>query len=142
VRKAIEPQLSFGSIAIEKIEFDTNCRHEIVPILVSLQHIYSNPPVFNEICEFIKKDIVGDKSENKGCRGIGYWEVIVLASVCLGCNLDYDALHDLANNHQKLRQIMGLGLLDPKRYPRSTIHSNISLLSVETTKVKRPTSAT
>jgi len=134
VRKAIEPQLSFGSVAIEKIEFDTNCRHEIVPILVSLQHIYSTPPVFNEICELIKNDIVGDKSESKGCLGIGYWEILVLASVRLGCNLDYDALHDLANNHLKLRQIMGLGFLAPKRYPRSTIHSNLSQLSVETLK--------
>jgi hypothetical protein len=27
----------------------------------------------------------------------------------LGCNLDYDKLQDLAENHRSLRQIMGLG---------------------------------
>ncbi len=132
MRKAIEPQLSLGSTSIEGIEFDTNCRHEIVPILAALQHIYSNPPVFNELCKLIKEDIVGDKSESKGSRGMDYWEVLVLASVRLGCNLNYDALDDLANNHMKLRQIMGLGLFDAKRYPRSTIQDNICSLSVET----------
>ena len=33
----------------------------------------------------------------------------MLAAVRLGCNLDYDKLQDLAENHRSLRQIMGIG---------------------------------
>src|SRR5260370_40340622 len=40
---------------------------------------------------------------------MNYWEIAVLAGVRLGCNLDYDKLQDLAENHRRLRQIMGIG---------------------------------
>jgi hypothetical protein len=40
---------------------------------------------------------------------MNYWEIAVLAGVRLGCNLDYDKLQDLADNHRRLRQIMGIG---------------------------------
>src|SRR5262249_22217313 len=42
-------------------------------------------------------------------RGMNYWEIAVLAAARLGCNLDYDKLQDLAENHRSLRQIMGIG---------------------------------
>ena len=61
-----------------------------------------------------------------------YWEILVLASVRLGCNLDYDALHDLANNHVTLRDIMQVSRLDDQRFPRTTIHDNITKLSPKT----------
>ena len=56
----------------------------------------------------------------------------MLASVRLGCNLDYDQLSDLADNHLRLRQMMGLGPFDINRYPRSTIHDNLTSLSART----------
>jgi len=37
-----------------------------------------------------------------------YWQILVLAAVRLGCNLDYDKLHDLAEQHRTLRLIMEL----------------------------------
>lgn len=132
MRKAFEPKSSTENIPIPEIQFDMNCRHEIIPILVALQHLYSNLAAFEEICELIKKDILGDKNEFLGSRGLDYWEILVLAAVRLGCNLDYDALQDLANNHIKLRQIMGLGPCNTKSYPRSTIHGNLQKLSPET----------
>ncbi|GAF86509.1 unnamed protein product, partial [marine sediment metagenome] len=46
--------------------------------------------------------------------------------------LDFDALQDLADNHQQLRQMLQLGRFDLKRYPRSTIHDNLIKLSPET----------
>ncbi len=38
-----------------------------------------------------------------------YWTILVLAAVRLGCNLDYDKLRDLAEQHRTLRLMMGLG---------------------------------
>src|SRR2546425_11092175 len=40
---------------------------------------------------------------------MNYWEITVLAAARLGCNLDYDKLQDLAENHRSLRHIMGIG---------------------------------
>jgi hypothetical protein len=38
-----------------------------------------------------------------------YWQVVVLAAVRLGCNLDFDKLQDHVENHRALRGIMGIG---------------------------------
>ena len=117
---------------MSNIKFDIFCRHELVPILMALQHLYFNKPVLYEILDLIKEDIVEDKDERLGCFGMHYWEILVLASVRLGCDLNYDALHDLANNHATLRDIMQISRLDDQRFPRTTIHDNITKLSPKT----------
>ena len=133
MRQSVIPQMNIGSIGISGIEFDIYSRHEIVPILMSLQHFYLNrrSSVY-EICSLIKDDIIEDQNDKLGCTGLSYWEILVLSSVRLGCDLDYDQLQDLADNHQKLRQMLMLGCFDLKRYPRSTIHDNLTKLSPET----------
>jgi IS5 family transposase len=132
MRKMIEPQRTLGTVSMSSISFDIHCRHEIVPILMALQHLYSRPVAMGEICALIRNDIVGDRNEELGCSGMSYWEILVLASARLGCDLDYDALHDLANNHTTLRDIMRISRYDDERFPRATIHDNISKLSAET----------
>jgi len=132
MRKMIESQRTLGTVPMSRISFDIHCRHEIVPILMALQHLYSRPGAMSEICALIRNDIVGDRNEELGCSGMSYWEILVLASARLGCNLDYDALHDLANNHTTLRDIMRISRYDDERFPRATIHDNISKLSRET----------
>lgn len=132
MRRAIKRQRSIGSIDIGKVEFDTDCRHEIIPILEGLQYIYSQPDLLKKVLKLIEQDIVVDKSKERGASGMEYWEILVLACIRQGCNLTYDALHDLANNHNTLRQMLGLGDLDKKRYTRSTLQGNIAKISEET----------
>ena len=132
MRKDFDPQITFGTVPMSNINFDIFCRHELVPILMALQHLYFDKPALKEILDLIKKDIVEDKDEKLGCSGMNYWEILVLASARLGCDLDYDALHDLANNHATLRDIMQISRLDDQRFPRTTIHDNITKLSPKT----------
>lgn len=86
-----------------------DCRDEIIPILRALQHLYSNAPLRRKLLGLVGKDVNGNTSRKHGRRGMNYWEIVVLAAVRLGCNLDYDKLQDLAENHRRLRQIMGIG---------------------------------
>ena len=132
MRTTVEFQMRLGTCAVRAVKLDSDCRHELVPILKGLQHLYSKPRVRDEILELIRKDLVGDKSSGHGCPGMSCWEVLVLAAVRLGCDPDYDALHDLANQHRSLREVMGLGVLDSRRFPRSTVNDNVSRLRVET----------
>lgn len=128
-----EPQMTFGIVPIDKIEFDIFSRHEITPVLMSLQHLYVHEKnTVDEILDFIKSDINQQDSDKLGCCGLKYWEILVLASVRLGCDLDFDALQDLADNHRNLRQMLMVGPYDDKRYPRSTIHDNLSKLTAGT----------
>jgi IS5 family transposase len=132
MRKPIKRQMSIGSIDIDQVELDTDCRHEIIPIFEGLQNIYGNAGLLKKILKLIEHDIVGDKSQSRGVYGMEYWEILVLACIRQGCNLNYDALQDLANNHTTLRQMLGLGELDTRRYARSTLQGNIARISDET----------
>ena len=133
VRSKFMPQMPLGAVPIAEIEFDVFCRHELVPILMALQHLYVNrPQVIDEICTLIEADITAQPSPKLGCTGLTYWEVLVLAALRLGANLDYDQLSDLATCHRKIRQMMGISDWDQKRYPKSTVHDNLSSLLAAT----------
>lgn len=133
MRTAFIPQQSLFTTPIDEIEFDVFSRHELVPILMALQHLYVNrEETVKKICKLIESDMVGDKNKISGRIGLTQWETLVLASCRLGCNLDYDQLSDLSSNHIKLRAMMGIDPLDLKRYPKSTIHDNICSLSAQT----------
>ena len=133
MRTNYKQQMTIGTVPIDEIEFDIFSRHEITPILKSLQHLYIHEKdTVKEIVNFIKSDINRGGSDKLGCTGLNYWEILVLGSVRLGCNLDYDALQDLADNHKNLRRLLRVGPYDDNRYPRSTIHDNLSKLTAET----------
>ena len=127
------PQMRLGSVPVAEIEFDVFCRHELVPILMALQHLYVNrPQVLNEICALIEADITRQPSPKLGCMGLTYWEILVLSALRLGANLDYDQLSDLATCHKKVREMMDISNWEDKRYPKSTIHDNLSSLRART----------
>lgn len=56
------------------------------------------------------------------------WDALVLTAVRLGCDMDYDQLADLATHHMKLREMLMLSTWDEKRYTKSTVHGNLTLL--------------
>ena len=57
----------------------------------------------------------------------------MLAAVRLGCNLDYDKLQDLAENHRALCQIMGIGdWQNDIDFSARRIRDNICLLKPKT----------
>ena len=116
-----------------EIEFDYGSRHELVPILMALQHLYLNcSPVVEDILSLIAGDITPGRDTKRGCIGMSHWENLVLGALRLGCDLDFDQLADLASNHRKIRQILGLSQWDETPYKRSTVHDNFRRLRAET----------
>ena len=103
------PEQRLDCLPITDVPLNLNCRDEIIPILRALQHLYGKAPLRRELLTLVGKDVNHSTSRKRGRRGMNYWEIAVLAAVRLGCNLDYDKLQDLAENHRRLRQIMGLG---------------------------------
>jgi transposase, IS5 family len=103
------PEQRLDCLPIVDVVLNLNCRDEIIPILRALQHLYGNAPLRRKLLGLVGKDVNGNTSRKHGRRGMNYWEIVVLAAVRLGCNLDYDKLQDLAENHRRLRQIMGIG---------------------------------
>ena len=103
------PEERLDCLPISEVKLNLECRDEIIPILRALQHVYGAAELRRELLALVGKDVNGDTSRKHGRRGMNYWEIAVLAATRLGCNLDYDKLQDLAENHRSLRQIMGIG---------------------------------
>jgi transposase, IS5 family len=102
------PEEGLDSLPITQVKLNLNCRDEIIPILRALQHVYGNVALRDKLLQLVGQDVNQRSSRHRGRRGLNYWEITVLAAARLGCNLDYDKLQDLAENHRSLRLIMGL----------------------------------
>jgi hypothetical protein len=129
MRKAFSTQLRLDVPSVSDVPLDFTCRDEIVPILKALQHVYSTPVLRDEILRLVAADINLTSFPDRGREGLDYWHIVVLASVRMGCNFNYDRLHDLSKNHWALRAIMGLGEWDGTRFTWKRIRDNVCLLN-------------
>ena len=60
------------------------------------------------------------------------WKILVLGTLRLDCNWDYDKLKEIADNHKTVREMLGHGQIDDNfRYPLQTLKDNISLFTPE-----------
>ncbi len=109
MRRRFNPQPRLDCPPIEEIKLNLNCRDEIIPILRALQHIYNDSKLRRDILDLVGADVNPKTSNEHGRPGMDYWQIAVLAAVRLGCNLDYDKLQDLAEQHRNLRFLMGIG---------------------------------
>jgi len=132
MRKVIDMQMKIGEPAIENIEFDSRCRDEIPELLMGLQSIYFNREVRDQVFQVLV-DIVPDNVDmNNGRSGMDLWKILVLGTLRLSCNWDYDKLLDIANNHRTLRLMLGHNAMDyDSRYALQTLKDNISLFTPE-----------
>ncbi len=133
MRKPFSQQMRLDCRTVLEVELNLECRDEIVPILAALQHIYSQPTLRDSILELVAADVNGDSRDDCGRDGMDYWQILVLAAVRVGCNLNYDKLQDLAEQHRALRHIMGIGDWDEDTgFSWRRIHDNVCLLQPET----------
>ena len=133
MRKAFDRQQRLDCQVVNHVRLNHNCRDEIVPILRALQHIYSQPEVRDDILQKVGADVNRKSSRKRGRKGMDYWPIMVLAAVRLGCNLNYDKLQDLAENHHRLRQIMGIGDWEKtESFDWRRIQNNLTVLCPET----------
>jgi len=130
------PELGLDCLAISEVTLNLDCRDEIIPILRALQHMYGDEQLRRELLSLVGKDVNQTTSRKQGRRGLNYWEIVVLAAVRLGCNLDYDKLQDLAENHRRLQQIMGIGAWQAEEvdFDWRRIEDNLLKLRPETLK--------
>jgi transposase, IS5 family len=112
MRFPFDPQPSLSTTPILDVELNLQCRDEIIPILRALQYVYGEPELRQEILKLVGQDVNRHSSRKRGRKGMDYWQVVVLAAVRLGCNLNFDKLQDLSEQHRALRQIMGIGAWD------------------------------
>lgn len=140
MRSVFHSQLNLGEEDIAKIKLDPKSRDDIPQLLAGLQYIYTHAEVrqavFNILAEVVPcrtgSKNSGKASTDKGRPGMEQWRILVLGTLRLGLDADYDRIHELANQHCTVRQMLGHGFADYKdQYHLQTIKDNLSLFTPE-----------
>lgn len=134
MRNVFPPQMCIGQIDIADIQIDVSSRDDIPVILLGLQHIYTTLPLRDAIFKILE-EITPTKLDNeeekvvsitKGRPGMDQWSILVLGVLRLGLNADYDRILELANQHNTLREMLGIGCFSAdKRYCLQTLKDNL-----------------
>ena len=140
MRQVINPQMQFGEQDISAIEFNPKSRDDIPQILRALQYIYTTAElrerVFAILAEVIPSSTLDGKNgpadASTGRPGMEQWKILVLGTLRLGLNADFDRILELANEHNTLRQMLGHGAWgDDTQYNLQTLKDNLRLFTPE-----------
>ena len=125
-------QMKFGEVDIASIKFDPRSRDEIPKLLMGLQEIYCNRNVRDQVFTVLRDLIPDGVDPNNGRSGMSLWKILVLGTLRLSCNWDYDKLMEIANNHKTLGLMLGhSSVFDDYYYPLQTLKDNLSLFTPE-----------
>ncbi len=132
MRKAFSNQLRLDCQSIEELSLNLNCRDQIIPLLAGLKYAYKHDGLRTEMIRLVAADINKESRTDTGRVGFDYWQIIVLAVIRLGCNVDYDRLQDLCENHFSLRCILGVGQWEGTSFAARRIRDTLALIQPDT----------
>jgi hypothetical protein len=124
-------QMQIGEVDVSKVKFDLKSRDDIPKILRGLQHLYIDLALRTKIFELLEAQIAPQVDKRNGRPGMTLWRIFVCGVVRLDLNIDYDRLHELVNQHNTLREMLGHGVHDKEPYHYQTLKDNVSLLTPE-----------
>ena len=130
MRKRFEVQYELGCTPIEDIKIPKKSRDELPPVLRALQHIYVTPSLNKAVFDILESKIV---ISPMGRPGLSLWEILVLGTVRLTLDTNYDRLEHISNFDILVRDLLGVSTFGScgKRYPLQTLKDNVSLLTDE-----------
>ena len=138
MRNVINPQMLLDGVDIGAICLDPKSRDDIPQLLRGLQHIYTEPALRERVFAILREVMPnrvngqGKADAATGRPGMEQWRILVLGVVRLGLNADYDRIHELANQHSTLRQMLGHGdWTDKSEYKVQTLKDNLRLFTPE-----------
>nr|WP_320040079.1 ISNCY family transposase [uncultured Desulfobacter sp.] len=124
--------MTFGQTPIDQIKIDMRARDEIPKLLLGLQHIFCHKTLRQKVFEILETIVPEDVNSKNGRPGMDLWKILVMGTVRLNCNWDYDKLQEIVNNHKTIRQMLGHGLMDDDdMYALQTLKDNVQLLTPE-----------
>ena len=131
MRKRFEQQLSIGQLPISETKINSKSKNALDELLAALKAIYCDKK-YNEKIFSLLENHINAKKKKTGRSGMDLWCIFVLAQVRLCLNISYDVLHNLANNHRTMRQLMGIERsfgYDLEEFSYQNIYDNITMLS-------------
>ena len=131
MRRSFDLEPNLDILPIEQIKLPVESRDELPPILAGLQWIWTHPTLKADIFRRLEKVILADRRRT-GRQGMDLWQILVLGTVRLGLDADWDRMEHIANYDLLLRQMLGVnlggGLFPKKCFNRRTLRDNVALL--------------
>jgi len=109
MRKSIPVELQLGELDIANIKFNTRSRDDIPQLLQGLQYLYGDHELRAQIFPTLSKLTSSKINTQLGRPGMDWWKILVMGTIRLNLNCDFDRVHELANEHRTLRQMLGHG---------------------------------
>jgi hypothetical protein len=130
MRYTVSPQTLLGQVDIATITFDERSRDEIPQLLRGLQYIYCTPELRAQVFEILRELTPKNVNPKTGRPGMELWKILVMGTLRLNCNWNYDKLKDIVDNHKAIRQMLGHpDFYDEYKYPIQTIEDNVRLFT-------------
>lgn len=132
MRNVSNLQLQLGELDIADIKIDTRSRDDIPQLLQGLQYLYTDKALRTEVFSVLEKLTPETTSADHGRPGMTLWNVLVMGTLRLNLNCDYDRLLELVNQHKTIRQMLGHGLIDDdETYSLQTLRDNVQKFTPE-----------
>jgi IS5 family transposase len=124
-------QMHIGEVDVSRIVLDPKSRDDIPQILRGLQHLYQDPAKRAKLFELLESEMAPKIDKRTGRPGMTLWSIFVCGVIRLDLNIDYERVHELVNQHNTIRQMLGHGLFDPTAYHYQTLKDNVTLFTPE-----------
>jgi len=124
-------QMQIGEVDVSKVKFDLKSRDDIPKVLRGLQHLYVIPELRAKLFALLEENIAPKIDKSNGRPGMTLWRIFVCGVLRLDLNADYDRLHELVNQHNTLREMLGHAQFDDYNYHYQTLKDNVSLFTPE-----------
>ncbi len=132
MRATTKLQMQLGELDIANIRLDPRSRDDIPQLLRGLQYLYTDEKLRGKIFEVLAKLTPESVNPETGRPGMDGWKILVMGTLRLNLNCDYDRLQELVNNHKTIRQMLGHGFTDDDlTYQLQTLKANVQLFTPE-----------
>jgi len=132
MREMLPSQLQLGEIDIASIKFNPRSRDDIPQLLKGLQFLYADKVVRDKVFSVLELLTPDDVSTKTGRPGMHWWKILVMGTLRLNLNWDYDRLLEMVNNHKTIREMLGHGIRDEDfQYNLQSLKDNIKLFTPE-----------
>jgi hypothetical protein len=129
MREVIARQLRLGHADIGSLTFNPRSRDDIPQVLQGLQYIYVTDERREAVFAVLEKLVPAEVDASRGRPGMDLWNALVLATLRVNLNWDYDRLLEMANQHRSIRQMLGHGFWDDDyEYKLQTVKDNADLV--------------